>query len=214
MTPEEIYALYHRETHKAKGVNVRSIKNFDNAKSKPTWVYFEKCAEFLRKNSGHVDGEIYIKALAKDAEGWFNPKDLGSFKTIKIYKQFLKHNEEKTTPEFIKGEVMRSIKYVVKHCRKKNYTDFSEYLSENMYLIPTVCSHYDSGLISPYFLASLNGFEMLLGSYPIDVVDDYMKTYLEDMNVFRLRVVSNKGLQSVTNKIENVINKMLKKDNN
>ena len=53
---------------------------------------------------------------------------------------------------------------------------------------------------------------MFFTAYQNDVINDYLQSYLDEIKVLRLRVVSNKYLKKSLNKTEVIINQMLKRN--
>lgn len=209
-SPEDIYRIYHREVNLAAGRKVRTVKNFDKAKAKDSWVHFEKCAGFINRNKGQVNPEIYVKSIAEYYEGWFDPKFLTGHKSIRNYKEYIKAKEEESNPEHIKIELMRSIAFISKYCKSKSI-EFDQYLGEGHYLIPTVLKHYNAGSISIYFLCALNGFGDILNSFPQDMVFDYLPNFKEEYPIKRMRIINNPDTRKISENLEIVIQKMIYK---
>jgi hypothetical protein len=207
ITPNEIYSLFHKETNLAKGVHVRPVKNFEHAHASKDWNYFVSCANLINRNNGHIDPYLYIKALAQYFKGWFNPSFLTSRQSISIYKDYLLTLEQDITPQLINEEISRSIKFIVKFCLENNLSEFCDYLSHDLYLIPTILKHISAGSVSFYALACINNFSILLQSYPPDTIQDYLPNYSERVNLFRSRIIYNK----LNYDVENIINEMLKR---
>lgn len=209
ISPEDIYKYYHYETNSASGRLVRMVKKFDNAKAKDTWIYFEQCATLLNRNK-MINLRTYLKAISQHFEGWFDPKILVSPKGIKIYKQHIKKLDNESSPKVIKISILKSIKYVVRYCKLNELKTFSDYLNHDMYLIPPLCKHFDTENISPYFLACIQGIEFTLGSYPKDCIEDYMSKYLKS-NVYRTRIVAINELYNISQNLDQIINRLIKK---
>lgn len=208
---EQIYNLFHKETNLVKGRPVKSVVNFENAKSASHWPFFVRCADFINRNSGQVDYKIYIRALAKYFNGWFDPKLLGSQQSIKIYKNYLNQIEDEKNPEFIKGSIISSTKFVIEYCQQHNIICLDDYLNEDNLLIPTVIKHLNAGSISFYFLACIKNFNIIFESYPSDCKKDYFPNFVEKYSLFRTRIVANPELLKISQNIGGTIEKILQK---
>ncbi len=214
MTSEDLYTLWHRETFKAKGTRVRKVKNFDKAKASGNWEYFESFSLFVKRNNGSIDPELYMRAVALHFGGYFKPSLLGSQKTIKIYKNYIqemKDNADTTSEVNIKEEILKSIKFINKFCRKRGLKSFSEYLEHDMYMIPSIIKHYNAGSISIYFLSSIDNFPIILTNYPTDVIKDYMGNFNSEFGKYRLRVMTNEHTKRIAKNLEEIFEKCLKK---
>ena len=211
-TPEQIYALFHKETNLVKGRAVKAVKNFDKARMKDSWKHFEYCAGFINRNAGHVDVELYIKALARHFEGWFDPNHLGSPKSIKIYREYVDELAKHSSKEEIRMSVLKSIKFVVEYCQDRGIRDIYEYMSEDMYLIPTVLKHLNAGSISMYFIAAVPNSRDVINAYPKDCRDDYIPNFNEEYPVYRMRVLATDSLDKVCSNMETIVEKMIQKE--
>ena len=119
ITAEMIYNECHKQMfYYSKGVYPKTIKNFNKAKEKDTWNYYERFAKMVHDNNGQIDYKLYIKSLAEFYEGFFNPKMLTHPKGIKIYRQTVKLNNLKCDKEDIYKSVLISIKYVINYCKE------------------------------------------------------------------------------------------------
>jgi hypothetical protein len=209
-TAEDIYRIYHKEVNLAAGRHVKTVKNFDKAKAKNTWVHFEKCAGFINRNRGQVNPDIFIKSIAEYYEGWFDPKYLTGHKSIRNYKEYVKKRETEASPEHIRSELLRSIAFIAEYCKPKKI-DFFQYLAEGQYMIPTVLKHYNAGSVSIYFLCALGGFRDILNGFPPDVTYDYLPNFEEDYPVKRMRIISNPKTKKISENIEIIIQKLIYK---
>jgi len=210
ITAEDIYRIWHKETNLAKGRRVKTVKNFSKAKSKDTWQYFEFCAGFINRNAGHVNEILYIRSLAKYFDGWFDPRFLGTPKVIKIYKDYIKELESHSSKKQIKEAILRSIKTVVQYCKSKELKDLYEYMSDDLYLIPTSLKHLNGGAISVYFLAAVPNILDIFEAYPKDCIDDYIPDFVENYSVYRSRIISKDELNKISENLEYIIEKMIK----
>jgi hypothetical protein len=211
ITPEEVYSLWHKEINKAKGRNVRKVKNFDKAKEKEDWKYFELCSNLINKSQGHVDPNIYIKSIAEHYEGYFQPKLLISRKSIKIYNLHNKIVNLNTSEEFIIESIKKSIKFIVKYCRENDIKNLYDYLSEGSILIPTPLKHLSAGSISLYFLFSIPNIKIVLGGYPKDSINEYIKNLDEDFNTHRSRIMAYSSTRKISKNLEEIIFKLINK---
>jgi hypothetical protein len=207
--PEDVYQVFHQETNLASGRRVRRVKNFSNAQSKPTWVHFIRCADWINRNRGQVDLQLYMKALADYYEGWFDPKALGGIKATRIYKTYIKDMDEQSTPEYMRQSLLRSIKFVANYCKSSELDDLSDYLSEDLNMIPTVLRHYNAKSVSMYFLAAMGDFREYAAAYPKDAVTDYIPDLEDDYPVYRMRILHNPDLKKIATNIEQLTNQLI-----
>lgn len=213
MNAETIYKIWHRETFKAKGINVREVKNFDNAKSKPSWDYFENFVFFMERNNGSLDLDLYMEALAEYYKGYFNPAILGTQQSIKLYKDYVKQkkiNIENDKAD-MKVEILKSIKFIVGFCKKHGLNTFDEYISHDMYLIPSLLKHYNAGSISPFFLACIDNLNIILTNFAKDAVVEYISDFEEWYYRYRIKIRGNEDCRKISDNLEIIVEKYLKK---
>lgn len=208
---ENLYQVFHRETNLVKGINVRTVQNFENIKSTKYWPFFESAANLINRNNGHIDPTLFIKSLAIYFKGWFNPEFLASRKSITIYKEYIAQQEQEMSEEFIKSEIIRSIKFIALFCIEHNLNELSDYLSHDINLIPTIMKHIVAGSISYYYLASIESLMMIIDGYPKDTKDDYLPNFEEKLNSFRSRIIFNSNLKQFTSNIECKTNELIQK---
>ena len=208
---EQLYQIFHRETNLVKGIHVRTVQNFENIKSTKHWPFFESASNLINRNNGHIDPALFIKSLAIYFNGWFNPEFLVSRKSITIYKDYIAQQEQEMSEEFIKCEIIRSIKFIALFCNEHKLNELSDYLSHDINLIPTIMKHITAGSISYYYLASLESLMMIIDSYPKDTKDDYLPNFDEKLNSFRSRLIYNPNLKQFISNIELKTNELIKK---
>lgn len=213
MTAETIYKIWHKETFKAKGTNVREVKNFDKAKSKPSWDYFENFVYFMERNNGSLDLTLYMEALANYYGGYFNPSMLGTQQSIKIYKDYIKQKkiDVENDEADIRKEILKSIKFIVGFCKERNLGSLEEYISHDMYLIPSILKHYNAGSISPFFLACIENLDIILTSYPKDAVREYVSDFRDWYVRYSIMIRTNEDCKKISDNLEIIIEKYLKK---
>lgn len=211
ISPEDIYRVYHREVNAAVGRSVRTVKNFDKIKSNPAWAHFERCAQFVNRNNGQVDYRIYLRALAIYFQGWFDPKHLTGSKSIAIYRSYINDRETQHSPEAIKRLLLTSIDFVVSYCKKHELSSLSQYLSEDLNLIPTIAKHYSAGSVSTYFLAAIEDFIYMLDNYPSDVVYDYFSSFKTDYTSHRMRLIHTPELHKISKNLALIIDQLIEK---
>jgi hypothetical protein len=213
VTPEDCYRQWHKEVQRKRGINVKPVKNFNNAKKKSYWSSFEAFANLCNRNNGQVNYKLYITALVEHHGGYFDPSILPSRKSIKIYKSFIKEQEMSSSPEYIKNAIFTSLKFVISYCTKNNIDTLDQYLSEDLHLIPTPLRHHNAGSVSLYFLACIKNYDMILASYTAGIAGDYIPDFKESYPLYRVRVL-NTNLKEVTNlanNLEKILNLMIEK---
>lgn len=208
---EQLYQIFHKETNLVKGINVRLVQNFDNIKSSKYWPFFESASNLINRNNGHIDATLYIRSLAIFFKGWFNPEFLTSRKSITIYKNYLEQQEQEMSEEFIKSEIVRSVKFIAQFCIENNLNELSDYLSHDINMIPTLMKHIVAGSISYYYLACLDSLLMIIDSYPQDAKDDYLPNFEQKLNIFRSRIIYNNIQGLIPKNIENITNELIQK---
>ncbi len=214
VTPEECYAYWHKEWNRFEGKTVRTVKNFTNAKNRDYWDYFEQFANLVNRNRGKINYKIFITALADQFGGYYNPCNLTKRRSLKIYRSYIKEKEAKNNVTAVKDNVIRSLKFIVDYCHEKRINTFNEYLQENMYMIPTIIKHLDAGSISVHFLACIPDFDLMLKSYPADVVQEFCTDIKENYSVYRMKIIhmDNDLLTKVINNHEQLFNTLIKKN--
>ncbi len=212
MSPEELYSIFHIETNACAGRQVRRVKNFDKAKAKDTWKYFESLSAFMYRNNGHVNPELYIRAMAQHYEGWFNPNLFGKPKSIGIYKTYINELHKNTDPAQIKKQIIDSIGFVVRYCCAKDLKNIYEYFDEDKYMIPTMLKHLHAGSISLYFLTCIDSIRTILRNYPQDCIDDYASNFDSDYKLARIRLLGAEELDELRENVERVVNQLIEKE--
>jgi hypothetical protein len=210
---ETIYKIWHRETFKAKGTHVKEVKNFDKAKAKPSWEYFENFVHFMERNNGALDLNLYMEALAEHYGGYFNPSLLGSQRSIKIYKEYVSQKtlDVENDEADMTLEILKSIKFVVGFCRERGLVSLEEYISHDMYLIPSLLKHYNAGSISPFFLACIDNFNIILTNFAQDAVNEYISDFEDWYYRYRIKVRGNEKCKRISDNLEIIVEKYLKK---
>ena len=144
-----------------------------------------------------------------------NPCNLTKRRSLKIYRAYIKEKEINNSSTTVKDNVFRSMKYIVNYCHENKLKNFNDYLRENMYMIPTILKHLNAGSISVHFLACIPDFDLMLKSYPNDVVQEFGKDIQENYSVYRMRIIhmDNNLLNDVINKNEQLFNTLIKRIN-
>ena len=211
ITPEDIYSTWHREVFRVQGKRVRGVKNFANAQAKDNWVYFVRCADMVNRNCGQIDYRIFVQSLAEYYEGWFDPARLIARSSIKIYKTHTAITENRVKEHDVHTSLCKSIDFIATYCVENDLKEFCDYLSEGQHLIPTILKHYYSGSVSINLLASINSFELIVDSYPKDVVSEYIGENKEKMQKARSRILVYDKTRKIAEKLEDVITALINK---
>ena len=209
MTGQDIYQIYHRECLKAKtGVIPRKIKNFDNYENKETKHYFERVAQMKAMAGDIFNVDLYIEALAKQYEGFFNPKALIAPSAMKVYRLYLLELNNKKDPIDIYERILADIRFVVKFCKEQEFKYFEDYLEHDQYLIPSVIKHAYNGQTSYFFLACVDSFPMLMKNYPSD-----SQELLKDFNykVCRSKIIFDAKCRTIADNLSKIITSSLSK---
>lgn len=214
ISPEECYAYWHKEYHRFEGKNVRVVKNFAKAKEREYWSCFEQFAQMVNRNMGKINYKIFITALADQYGGYYNPCNLTKRRSIKIYRAYVKEREINSSGKAMKEHIMRSLKFIAIFCAENNIKTFNEYLCHDMYMIPSVLKHLNAGSVSVYFLACIPDFDLMLDSYPIDVVQDFAEDIKENFSVYRIKVIhmNDKLVTTIINRHEHLFNEIIEKE--
>ncbi len=204
ITAEDCYRLFHKYTNLI-GSNrrVRAIKNFENAKSKPAWIEFEKFAFKCTRLNGALDPEFMIELLAKDAEGFFSPKLLNTQRSIQKYKLAVQVKESKET---IPEAIQRSLSYI-----KSLGIGWEAYLNSGLYAIPKIIKDKMAGKISPYLIyidPSIIGH--MKSTYPQDTYIEFCKSLEEDYDsmVAKINAETDPKFKFVKNNIKKILNRI------
>jgi len=200
VSPETIYEVWHEETFKAKGINVRKVKNFDKAKEKDDWKCFVLCADMINRNNGTIDYKTYIQALAKFHKGWFQPQLLINHSSIRIYTSYVQdlESESRNSIESIKSSIENSYKFIIKYCIE-NKMSINQYLNHDKELIPTFLKHVNNGSISKNVIGTISNITIIINSYPQDVINDYFIDFEEVYKQIRSTLVTNNKLRYLSN---------------
>ena len=207
---EEIYNELHRENfHALKGFYPRSIKNFDSILDKEKRELLMRFQQLIKKNVGLIDWKIYIKANAQYFKGRLQLKTLGSLQAGKIYKTYIEYNKTAPkTPEDIRGEIIRSLKFINIFC-EENGMSLRQYFLDRENYIPVILTHLYSGSVSPYLYALFPQEQLFLafGDIPDDVYEELFhcsRNELLEYNIKQKRdtILSYSVLQDLINKVE------------
>ena len=211
ITPEECYQLFVTHTNLIQGRRTRKIKNFEKARTRKEWIYYESFAQMCNRNNGMIDPETYVKILATHHKGWFTPKLLNDRKSIKIYKSYIKREQLEGSEDHIVEVIKTSLKFIVQYCKDNNIKSLDEYIMENMHTIPTLAKHLNSGKLNMYFFVYIPNIIDRLNTYPNDVRTEFFTQAEEDYNKYRMRVVGVKqnSIQTLCSKFEVIFNKYI-----
>lgn len=215
VTAEECYSYWHKEYHRFEGQNVRAVKNFSNAKKRDYWDFFEQFASMINRNIGKINYRIFITALADQYGGYYNPCNLVKRKSLKIYRAYIKEKQANNSSKSMREHIFKSLKFIVKYCNENGIKNFNEYLCHDMCMIPTVLKHLQAGSVSVYFLACIPDFDLMLNSYPIDVVQDFAQDIKDNYSVYRMKIIhmDDNLVKKVINKHEHLFNTLINKKN-
>lgn len=191
VTPEMCYAEWHFHIMSAKGITPKRVKNFDKAREKKDWVFFEKLAMLCNRNAGGIDHTIFIRSLAEHYDGYIQPKDLATMKAIKIYKSYVRCINLENDPEAIEQSILDSFSFVTNYMYENGLTSLNQYIFENANIIPTILKHYNAGSICIHFLCCIKNFNDMLIGYPKDVVDEFLPDFSEKYRKYRPRLMAS-----------------------
>lgn len=214
MIPESIYQIWHYETFAAKGQRVRSVVNFENAKSKTDWSEFVKFAGMLERNKDSVSATLFIRALAHFWNGYFPPTELNNRKSVTIYRDYIANQQAQNDPDKILNGIVESICFIADWCVERKVIDFDEYLHLNKELIPPLALHFDNGSITIDFLAMIeNAPAFLKTAYPTDIVNDYFSKFIFNFEALRTKVVRVTDLKDYAkmSELKKLVNATIKK---
>jgi hypothetical protein len=211
VTAEECYAEWHRAIQLSRGIHVRTMKNFKNARAKDTWIYFEKFARLCNKNAGQMDYKLFFVALVDHFKGYIPPKEIPTMKSIKIYKSYVRSLNLDNDPNKVKESLLNSLRFVIIFMIENDMEKLDDYVLHNQHIIPSVFKHYNAGSISIHFLCSIPNFDTMIKSYPQDVVSEYIPNFEEDYKVYRSRLMAHedKTVQNVINNLEVLLKRAL-----
>jgi len=215
ITAEEIYQSYHKYSfYFKKGIHPKTIKNFSNVKSKPDWIYFEKCASLVNNNAGQVNHNLLVYSLCKFFEGRFNCKMLIHPKGLKIYKTFIETINQSNDSKTIEKGIIKSIQFITMFCIDHNIKDFNDYIYHNYELIGSLLKHYKAGSITKHFLVMIPSIIKILDNFPQDVKDSYLGDFKEKYPTIRAVILHEEKLRNIADNIENIINIYIRKKRN
>jgi hypothetical protein len=204
ITPEQIYSEFHRQRVKlSKGVYPRSIKNWEKIRKKPEWVSFQKLANMVNRNRGHIYFPLMIKAvLYFHRNKRMNFNRLFSQAGIKFYRNFinlLNLTKSKTEMEKI---VIKNFEFILKYMNANNIRSFREYLNEGVSGIPTVAIHYYSGAISIFCLIAIPNILNKIDSYPMSIQMEYFQDFKEKYKEKKDFVLKSKVVRQIISALE------------
>jgi hypothetical protein len=179
----KIYQYLHSKRIYAKTGNYgKKIKNWDKIEKKDDWLHIQKLANLIEKSGNQIDYRLLIDSLFEFSNNeWFKLNLLYSPKGIAIYKNALKKREANVNPEYIKKEIIRSVKFIVRFCKANNINEFSDYFNHNVNLFPTILSHLNSGVISKHFFELIPNVVKRIYSFPQDIRYDFFNNKEEEM---------------------------------
>jgi len=206
VTPEKLYSIWYTHLNRQRGIAFsKQIKNFDKIRERPYWKDFERCAQFINRNNGQVDAELYVESLFNFFNGNVKTDILATLKSIQIYKAFLNSREKLNDEDFIKSEILRSLNFILAYCKKHKLNDIYEYFIEDLNLIPTMFRHLNGKSISLYFLACFDNIELIVCNFPPDVIHDYYPNFFNDFKLYRSRVINKISLNKLRINLEKII---------
>ena len=210
MLIEEIYNELHRENfYVLKGFYPRSIKNYDSILDKEKIELLKRFQQTIKKNVDLIDWKLYIKANAQYFKGRLQLKTLGSLQASKIYRTYLEYNKTAhKTPEDIKSEIIRSLKFINIFCEENGMTLRQYFLDRSNY-IPIILTHLYAGSVSPYLYALFPPDQLFLafGDIPDDVYEELFRCTRNELLEYNFKqkresILAYSILQLLINKIE------------
>lgn len=207
MTAEQLYNLYHKIVfHYEKGFYPKDVKNFEKAKSRKDWIYFQKLSELIeRTGKDHIDPEFYIKCLVDFFKGRFPAKMLVHLKGFKIYKMAKQEQNNEQDLSIVREKVLKSLKFTINFMKENNIKTIEDYIMSNSMLIPDIASHLYSGSISRQFFAILPNIENKIKLFPPDVKIEYFDKIEEWLPRTRLIVGRDEKLRKLSANIDKVV---------
>jgi hypothetical protein len=211
ITAEMCYAEWHRVNQLSKGIRVRAMKNFEKARSKDTWMYFEKLATLCNRNAGRMDYKLYFAAMSEQYSGYIPPNVVSTMKSLKIYKSYVRSLNLNNDPQAVTDSVLTSFKFVIEYMHSRELENLDMYLMEGCNIIPTILKHYNAGSVSIHFLCCINNFNTILASFPADVIAEYIPNFEEEYVKYRSRLMGldDKVVQLIINNLEVLVKRAL-----
>lgn len=205
---ENIVQEFHKQTvfHKTKSYP-RRLKNPLESKYMEYENDFKNFIQFVHKNNGFVNWQLYIECLAEFYKGWFSPTILTKQKAIKIYRNYVNERKFDNPLESVK----KSLKFVFKYMLDHHINSLEEYLTENQYLIPTMAVHHSAGSISSYFLCIFKDIKSIVNSFPQDIKDEFFSNFFDDYELIRAKLLRNKTLRKIIDNPYIIMNKQYNK---
>jgi hypothetical protein len=176
--------LYSKRIYAKTGNYGKKIKNWDKIEQKEDWTHIQKLANLIEKSGNQIDYRLLIDAIFEFTNNeWFKLNLLYSPKGIAIYKNALKKREAEVNPEYIKKEITRSVKFIVRFCKANNIKEFSDYFNHNANLFPTVLAHLNSGVISKHFFELIPNVAKKIYTFPQDIRYDFFNGKEDEMTM-------------------------------
>lgn len=214
VSAEDIYSIWRQEIFRLKDVHVRPMKNFENARSKEEWKYFELCANLINRNDGVIDSKLYVKSLVDFFKRYIPPKILISRKAILIYKNFKDKRNKEESLEFVEKSIKDSLRFISKYCISNNLNSLDEYLEDGKNVFPTIVKHMHAGSLSYYFIAANERlFFKIKENCPSDIYEEFCKDFEQNFHYYRTKwiALSSKKFNSLESDLSYIIQQLILK---
>ena len=209
VTPEQLFTEWRKQTFlKEKNFYPKAVKDFSKQREKPEWAYFERFAKMVNNNAGNIDYKIFIAAQVDFYGGWFNPVNLGSLKSIKLYNNYVAILNATDTVAAIEKGIISSVKTVGVYMRNNDLKTFDEYLYEGNTIIPTLAKQMKAGTVSRFFVSIIPNIVDVINSYPPDITASYFTSFLGEVEMLRSKSLTSPKIRQLSDVLPLVIEKI------
>jgi len=209
VTPEMVFSEWRRQTFlKEKNFCPKAVRDFAKQKEKPEWAYFERFAKMVNNNAGNIDYKVFIAAQVDFYGGWFNPVNLGSLKSIKLYNNYVSILNATDTVVAIEKGIVASVKTVGVYMRDRDIKTFDEYLFEGKAIIPTMAKQLKAGTVTKFFVSIVPNVVDIIKSYPPDVTATYFHSFLEEVDMLRAKSLTSPKVRQLFDVLPQVVEKI------
>ena len=207
LSTEDIINIYHGEIFKhSKGFYPKRL--VDYSKYEDTMKYFENFKQFINRNDT-IDIRQYVRSLAVMYNGWFHPKELSARSSIKVYLSYIKSIQDSTP---VVDQIKSSVRFIINFCKTTGISSYDDYIIHNSETFPTLLKHINNGSVSYYLLAYDSDLEMIMSSFPCDVVQDFCSDWKRKLLDAKRRVFSDVELRKLSGKLFPVIDFKIKEE--
>lgn len=176
------------------------------AKTKSEWTFFEKFAKFVDANNNVIDWKKFIEVLARRAGGWYNPRELCSLKSIKIYKTLVELDNKTDDITKILDGITESIQYSAKLLIDRKLSHFDDLFDSNLDVMPIILTSISSGKMTYFFLAMCPNIKLKLTSFAPDLVDTFACEFLQSYDMTKSIILKSSKLVKIQNNFYKLIN--------